>query len=69
MALTNVQKIVKTLKLIEFTNEDVEKACELMLTDKEYKDLEDTLQYIMAKKQKCDVILSNGEPLPLNQRL
>ncbi len=32
-----------------------------MLQDKEYKDLEDTLQYLLAKKQKCEIILSNDK--------
>ncbi|SMC09019.1 type II toxin-antitoxin system VapC family toxin [Nitratiruptor tergarcus] len=60
-AILNIQKIIKTLTLIEFSNEDVEKACDLMLRDKDFKDLEDTLQYIMAKKQNCNMIISNDE--------
>jgi len=61
LALTNVQKIVKTLRLIRFSNEEIELACDLMLRDEEYKDLEDTLQYLLAKKQQCDIILSNDK--------
>ena len=61
LALTNVQKIVKTLQLIHFSNEEIELACNLMLRDEEYKDLEDTLQYLLAKKQQCDIILSNDK--------
>ncbi|BCD61522.1 hypothetical protein NitYY0826_C0377 [Nitratiruptor sp. YY08-26] len=60
-AILNIQKIIKTLTLIEFSNEDVEKACDLMLRNKDFKDLEDTLQYIMAKKQNCNMIISNDE--------
>ena len=61
LALTNVQKIVKTLRLIRFSNEEIELACDLMLRDEEYKDLEDTLQYLLAKKQQCNIILSNDK--------
>ncbi len=61
LALTNIQKIVKTLRLIRFSNEEIELACNLMLRDEEYKDLEDTLQYLLAKKQQCDIILSNDK--------
>ncbi len=60
-ALSNIQKIIKTLKIVEFSNKEVEEACDLMLKDSDFKDLEDTLQYIMAKKIGCDVILSNDE--------
>ena len=30
-----------------------------MKKDKNFKDLEDTLQYVLAKKENCDLILSN----------
>lgn len=60
-ALLNIQDINKTLKVIEFSNKEVEKTCSLMLEDTDYQDLEDTIQYIMAKKYKCDLILSNDK--------
>ena len=60
-ALLNIQSINKTLKIIEFSNKEVESTCKLMLEDSDYKDLEDTLQYIMAKKQNCDLIISNDK--------
>jgi len=60
-ALKNIQAINKTLKVIDFSNQEVEQTCELMLKDSDYKDLEDTLQYMMAKKIKCDMIISNDE--------
>jgi predicted nucleic acid-binding protein len=58
-ALINIQKITKTLKVIEFSNKEIEDTCELMLRDFDYKDLEDTIQYIMAQKYECDLIISN----------
>ena len=57
--LKNIQAISKTLKIIEFSNKEVEETCQLMLEDNRFVDLEDTIQYIMAKKQQCDLILSN----------
>ncbi|RLA84564.1 MAG: ribonuclease [Epsilonproteobacteria bacterium] len=60
-ALLNIQDINKTLKVIEFSNKEIEECCNLMLEDSNYKDLEDTIQYIMAKKEKCDLIISNDK--------
>jgi len=60
-ALLNIQAINKTLKVIDFSNKEIEQTCTLMLEDTDYKDLEDTLQYILAKKSECDFILSNDK--------
>jgi len=60
-ALLNIQNINKTLKVIEFSNEEVEETCNLMIENSEYSDLEDTIQYILAKKYNCDFIISNNE--------
>jgi predicted nucleic acid-binding protein len=60
-ALFNIQTLNKTLKVIEFSNKEIEATCRLMLEDFDYKDLEDTIQYIMAKKYDCDMIISNDE--------
>lgn len=60
-ALLNIQLINKTLKIIEFSNKEVEETCKLMLEDTDYKDLEDTIQYILAKKHKCDILISNDK--------
>lgn len=61
IALSNIQNITKTLKIIEFSNKEVESTCKLMVEDNDYQDLEDTLQYAMAKKQNCDLIISNDK--------
>jgi predicted nucleic acid-binding protein len=57
--LQNIQAVNKTLKIIEFSNQEVEQTCNLMLQNLQYKDLEDTMQYILAKKYECDLIVSN----------
>ncbi|MCK5294440.1 MAG: type II toxin-antitoxin system VapC family toxin [Arcobacteraceae bacterium] len=60
-ALFNIQALSKTLKVIEFSNKEVNETCDLMMEDSEYKDLEDTIQYFMAKKYQCDLIISNDK--------
>lgn len=60
-SLQNIQNINKTLKIIEFSNTEVAEICDLMLKDSDYTDLEDTIQYIMAKKYECDMIISNDK--------
>ena len=60
-ALLNIRNIIQTLNIIYFTNQEIEEVCELMLKDKKYQDLEDALQYILAKKQNCDLIISNDK--------
>ena len=60
-ALKNIQLLSKILKIIEFLNDEIEEACNLMIEDKDYKDLEDTLQYVLAKKLKCSYIISNDK--------
>lgn len=59
--LHDIRATNKTLKVIDFSNKEIEECCKLMLEDDDYKDLEDTIQYIMAKKEKCDLIISNDK--------
>jgi len=59
--LDNIEVFNKTLKVIEFSNKEVAQTCTLMKENKNYQDLEDTMQYILAKKQNCDLIISNDE--------
>ena len=47
--------------MIEFSNIEVSQTCELMRENKDFRDLEDTLQYVLAKKSKCDIIISNDK--------
>jgi len=60
-AIFNIQDMNKILKVIEFSNKEVEQTCQLMLEDSDYSDLEDTIQYIMAQKYECDLIISNDK--------
>lgn len=60
-ALAFIEKLSKMCSIVPFSNEEVEKAIELMKRDQNFKDLEDTLQYVLAKKMQCNLILSNDK--------
>lgn len=60
-ALNEIVKINSFCKVIEFTNNEVSQTCTLMLEDQKFKDLEDTIQYVLAKKYGCDVIITNDK--------
>ena len=69
-ALDAIIHINDLCTVVEFGNDEVEKSCMLMKKNKSYIDLEDTIQYIMAQKMNCDLILSNdkgfvSEDIPL----
>lgn len=59
--LDKIQQINKILKVIEFSNQEIDDTCELMKTDSSYSDLEDTIQYVLAKKLNCEMIVSNDK--------
>ncbi len=61
LILDKIDSINKILKVIEFSNKEIAQTCSLMKTEKSYKDLEDTIQYILAKKENCNLIISNDE--------
>ena len=58
-ALRDIEKVINIFGVIPFGKEEIIEAIELMRKDKNFKDLEDTLQYVLAKKTGCDLILSN----------
>lgn len=60
-ALNKIEEITDFCKIIEFSNKEVKQTCELMKSNPNYKDLEDTIQYILAKKEECDLIISNDK--------
>jgi len=60
-ALDAIIQINELCTVVEFGNHEVEKSCLLMKKNKSFKDLEDTIQYIMAQKVGCDLILSNDK--------
>jgi len=59
----SVLKSLKTLNrfinVIEFGNEEIEEAIYLMEKNPAFADLEDTIQYVMARRKRCDYIITN----------
>lgn len=69
-ALNVIIQINKLCTIVEFGNYEVAKSCMLMKKNQSFTDLEDTIQYVMAQKSGCDLILSNdkgfvSEDIPL----
>lgn len=60
-ALSNIEKINAICTVIDFSNHEVSLTCKLMHKDADYDNLEDTLQYILAQKEQCDLIISNDK--------
>lgn len=60
-ALDSILDVNELCSIIEFGNTEIEESCKLMKQNKNYTDLEDTIQYVMAKKAGCDLILSNDK--------
>jgi len=58
-ALDAIVKINELCYVVEFGNKEIYESCNLMKTNIDFKDLEDTIQFTMAKKARCDLILSN----------
>jgi len=59
VALDAVMQINELCTVVKFANAEVLESCMLMKKNTSYKDLEDTIQYVMAKKVYADLILSN----------
>jgi len=60
-ALNQIDQLNQFCKIIEFSNFEVNQTCTLMKVNPKFKDLEDTIQYILAKKEDCDLIISNDK--------
>ena len=59
IALEAIEYVNELCTVVEFGNTEVTKSCRLMKQNSRFVDLEDTIQYVMAKKIKADLILSN----------
>jgi hypothetical protein len=58
-ALQALEHIQTIFEIAPFGNRELAVAVQLMQTDQDYKDLEDTIQYILAKNNGCELILTN----------
>jgi len=60
-ALQQIKIFNQTISVIAFSNDEIDEAITLMERNMKYSDLEDTIQYVMARKEKCDYIITNDK--------
>ena len=60
-ALEALSDIESIFTILPFDNPILEQAIALMHRDADYHDLEDTIQYVLAKESGCDLIVSNDK--------
>lgn len=60
-AVKSILAVSGFCEIVDFSNSEVEEACTLMLSDTAFSDLEDTLQYVLAQKAQCELILTNDK--------
>ena len=60
-ALKSIEVATEIFNLIPFSNDEILEATILMRKNRNFKDLEDTIQYVLAKKENCDLILTNDQ--------
>jgi predicted nucleic acid-binding protein len=60
-ALQQIKIFNQTIYVIAFANDEIDEAITLMERNMKYFDLEDTIQYVMARKEKCDYIITNDK--------
>lgn len=60
-AIDAVDFLKTSVSIIPFGEEELSATIDLMRGDSDYKDFEDTIQYIMALNEECDVIVTNDK--------
>ena len=60
-ALNAIDLLKTSVSIMPFGEDELSATINLMRKDAEYKDLEDTIQYIMALNEKCDIIVTNDK--------
>ncbi|WP_456382699.1 type II toxin-antitoxin system VapC family toxin [Persephonella sp.] len=60
-AISSIEDALDIYNLIQFSNYEVKESINLIKENSGFKDLEDTLQYVLAKKVVCDLILTNDK--------
>ena len=58
-ALTALESVNDIFEIAPFSNQQLTEAITLMQNDSDYKDLEDTIQYVIAKQSACNTLLTN----------
>lgn len=60
-ALDSIERLIKICTIIEFSNKELLQTTKLMRENRNFKDLEDTIQYVLALETNCDCIISNDK--------
>ena len=60
-ALQDLEQLNKLCTIIEFSNKELLQTTILMRENKKFKDLEDSIQYVLALNTQCDCIISNDK--------
>ena len=60
-ALDALEVLKDTVEIIPFSKDELSLAIELMRKDSDYTDMEDVIQYVLAKKTECDLIVTNDK--------
>ncbi len=60
-ALDALIALKETVEIIPFAYDELSATIELMQSDSNYSDLEDTIQYTLALQQKSDLIITNDK--------
>ena len=60
-SLEKLKIMNRLIKVIEFGNQEVDEAIYLMEKNEKFTDLEDTIQFVMARKERCDYIITNDK--------
>lgn len=61
VVLEQIKILNQLINVIEFGNQEIDEAIYLMEKNKEFTDLEDTIQFVMARKERCDYIITNDK--------
>ena len=60
-ALDALEVLKNTVEIIPFAKDELGLAIELMRKDSDYSDMEDVIQYVLAKKTECNLIVTNDK--------
>ena len=60
-ALDALELLKDSVEIIPFSTKELTLAIELMRKDSDYTDMEDTIQYVLAKEMDCDLIVTNDK--------
>lgn len=60
-ALEALDSLKETVEIIPFAKDELSSTIKLMQNDNDYVDMEDTIQYILALQNNCDLIITNDK--------